>query len=196
MANKLETIRSLTAYDFARAYKYSLIMDVPPTSFNLSALVANIKVPLTVPGSGAPMDFNSLISGCCTAIMFPSVGSQEIPVDVGTVTMRLAGKHETSGTVSPEFIQPSNYTIYKFFKQWNRLALADDSDGQTFQSSYLATLTIKQYDIQDTYQKGIKLYNVWCRNCPEIAFSDDSNDVVRFSPDLAYEFAELIKNNS
>jgi hypothetical protein len=170
--NKLTQMRALNG-EFARSYKYKFSLTKVGTA--LSAI------------ANAPTD--AQFSTSCLNVVMPSVGVQEITVEVGIHTMRLNGRHETSGTISPEFLLTGDYAVYKFFRAWANLAANHEEDTQTANSGILATITIEALNITDTTAVKVKLNNAWCRSCPEITFSDDSNDIVRFAPEIVYDFA-------
>jgi hypothetical protein len=180
MANKLSQLRQLNG-DFARAYKYNFSFFAQKNATSLAAILGQY--------GSTNGDIGALMSTACVSVVLPNVGSQEIPVEVGNHTLRLPGRKDTSGTISPEFILSGNYVLYKFLRAWNGLATSHSDDTQVASYKLLADVLISSKDVEDTVQKKIKLVNLWCRNCPEINYSDETNDVIRFSPELAYEYA-------
>jgi len=154
----------------------------------LSTLIS--AFPEVVPGTTAGSDsLSNRLSGTCVNCVLPSVGSQEITAEVGMHTLRLNGRHETGGTISPEFLLSGDYSVYKFFKAWAGLAASHDDDVNVVNSLLLASINVSSLDVSNNVTNKVNLENVWCRNCPEISYSDDSNDIIRFAPELVYEFA-------
>jgi hypothetical protein len=185
---KLSQIRQLNG-DFARNYKYEFELIVPTTSTSLSGIVNSTAV-VAQGGVTPTATISTLLTHSCLNCVVPSVGVQEISVEVGMHTMRLNGRHETSGTISPEFILSGDYRLYKFFRAWAGLAAYHNDDVQVIQSLIFGTLNITSKDVTNVTQLSTELQNVWCRNCPEMSYSDDSNDIIRFAPELVYEFAK------
>jgi hypothetical protein len=182
MASKLVNLRTLNN-DFARAYKYEFTMD---TTEN-----ASVKALL-------PAGFETLLSSSCLACTLPSVGSQMIEVNVGVNQMKLPGKKEQGGTITPEFLLTGDFAIYKFFRSWAALATPDtfpgaEINGLSTKFTLFLPITVKAFDVTNAQKLGVKLWNCWCRMAPEIAFSDESNDIVRWSPEIVYEYSEQLK---
>jgi hypothetical protein len=181
MSNKLSQLRTLYG-DFARSYKYVFEITPNTTSSGLVSLV-------TSSGVNATPVTNNIISNACINCVMPNVGSQEISVEVGMHTMRLNGRHETGGTITPEFLLAGDYGLYRFIRNWAGLAASHSDDTQHANNDILSTITITAYNVTDVAKMKVQLQHAWCRNCPEITFSDDSNDIVRFSPEFVYEWA-------
>jgi len=173
---KLTKLRDLNG-DFARSYKYLFRLEANDKATSLSDLMATYE------------NLSEKLTYACVNCILPNVGAQEITAEVGNHTLRVAGRKDTSGTMSPEFILSGDYILYKFLRSWAGLASSHEDDSQVASYKILANIVITAKDVEDNTAKRVKLTNVWCRNCPEVNFSDDSNDIVRFTPEFAYEFA-------
>jgi hypothetical protein len=189
MANKLTTLRSLNT-DFARTYKYGMTIAAQDKAASLKGL--------SNPSLG---DVKTLLDNSLLTVAVPSSGTQMIETSVGMYTMKLPGKKEVGGVINPEFLLTGDYKLYKFFRSWNNLMSTDAAglggDGNNAEGvnpySYLALadIDILGYDVANATKLTIKLYNCWCRNAPEITFSDDTNDIIRWSPEIVYEFSKV-----
>jgi len=86
-----------------------------------------------------------------------------------------------------------DYLIYKFFRGWKEQVSPSYTTGNqsNLTSDYLATITIIGYNAKNQETIRHILHNCWCRNAPEIPHADESNDIIRWSPEIAYEFIEL-----
>jgi hypothetical protein len=185
-ATKLQSIRGLSN-DFARAYKFDITFEIPTTSTALTAL----KTPYG--------DIGALMSTSCLTVVLPNSGVQAIDVEIGRHTMHLAGRNDTSGTINPEFLLGGDYKLYQFMREWKGAAGRSDSvygEIQTSSYLFLANITIRAKDVNNATQLATKLSNVWCRNCPDINYDDGSNDIIRWAPELVYEFSEIISPTS
>jgi len=175
MGNKLQTLRSLNA-DFARAYKYEF------------------KI-ITAPKVTLPDGVISKLSSHCINVTSDSSGSTLIEAEVGVNTLKLHGRNERGGVLNPEFLLDGDYSIYKFFREWKNQGTPDiDSEVQAYSNDLLATVQIYSKDVANKTTMVEEYKNVWCRNCPEITRADDSNDVIRFSPELVYEFGHVVSS--
>lgn len=183
MTTKLTQLRELNG-DFARSYKYLFTLKAQAKATLLTDLMSQYE------NVGAQNPLDDKLSMACVNCVLPNVGAQEITAEVGNHTLRLAGRKDTSGTISPEFILSGDYTLYKFLRKWAGLASSHNDDTQFASYKLLANITITAKNVEDESKKAVILKNVWCRNCPEINFSDDSNDIIRFTPEFAYEFAD------
>jgi hypothetical protein len=173
-ANKLQSLRSLNS-DFARAYKYEFIITSPPAGITL------------------PEGVVTKLATHCLNCVVPANGVQAIEVEVGSHTMRLNGRNDTPGVINPEFILEGDYSIYKYFREWENAANPDiGSEVQAPSSDLLATVHIRSKDIKNETQLTNEVVNLWCRNAPEINHADDSNDIVRWAPELVYEFSRVL----
>ena len=178
MGTKLSNLRTLNS-NFARAYKYSFSIT------DLAALTSRLSLPTLKP--------EELETSCLNVVM-PNEGTQMIEVEVGIHTMKLNGRKDKGGVINPEFILNGNYDIYKFFRAWQFAAAPDVlTEVQTPSGLLLATIHITARDVKNDKTTTIELQNAWCRNCNEINFSDDSNDIVRWSPEIVYEFSQVIQ---
>jgi len=175
---KLVQARTLNG-DFARYYKYSFIFTPQSNADKLKEIIELVDGNLA-----------DLLSTSCLQVQIPAGGSQEITVDVGLHTLRLPGRKDTPGSITPEFLISGNYALYKFFRRWANICTSYKSDTQYASSRVLADISIFGFDVEGTRTQNTKLLNVWCRNCPEISYNDSSNDVVKFSPELAYELVD------
>lgn len=172
MPTKLSNLRN-TISNFARAYKYTFTVVIQNPNSALKALLTQ--------------EVQNMLTFSCVNVPVPSKGVQEITVEVGPNTMREPGRKEFGGTISPEFLMQGNYAIYKFFHAWKVLATSDNGTHEN-PSQFHGQVIIKTLDPKDQVSL-VKIYeNLWCRNLPEIQFSDDQNEIVRFQPELVYEF--------
>lgn len=177
MAIKLTNLRTLYQSSFARGYKYVFKFTSRPSAEN------NFGVTLQ---SGE-------IEDSCLSVVLPNAGSQIIETEIGTHTLRLHGKKDTGGVINPEFILSGDYNVYKYFRAWQNAATPDSGDNaQTPSNDLLATIQIIGKNIENITTLNIELTNCWCRNCTEINFSDDANDIIRWSPEIVYEFSRDI----
>jgi hypothetical protein len=187
--SKLEQIRSVNG-DFARAYKYKFEIVAQQNAGLLQELMTTYT-----PQNGT---FADGISSSCLNCQIPNTGTSEITVEIGQHTGRFNGRHETSGSISPEFLVSGDYWIYDFFRSWGNLSSSHVDDSQVRQSLFLANIMITAYRLPETLGGSAvvgwksQLRNAWCRNEPEVTLSDDSNEIVRFQPEIAYEFADQI----
>jgi len=168
---KLTNLRNKVT-DFARSYKYLFELSALNNAGALASLLTD--------------DIKNKLRFSCVTTPMPSKGSQEITVEVGTYTMREPGRKEFGGTITPEFIMNGDYGIYNFFEAWHRLCTGDDGKN-SFASDIHAVLTIKALNSKDSISMVKTYANVWCRLCPEVQFSDDANEIIRFQPELVYE---------
>lgn len=180
MGNKLTQLRQLNG-SFARSYKYNFTFTPQAGASALIALVSKY--------GNTNGDISTLLSAACVNCVIPNTGNTEIVVEVGMHSMRLNGRNETSGTSSPEFIISGEYTLHKFLRAWKALASNDENDNQEANYQILADISIQSMGLDGKEQEWTKLKNAWVRNCPEINYSDDSNDVIRFVPEFAYDIA-------
>jgi hypothetical protein len=179
---KLTKLRNNASNNFARAYKYK---------FEIKPVVTGTSLPQL---AGLPLleDPKNLIETSCLNATVPSSGSQMIEVEVGRHTLREPGREDTPGTITPEFLLSGDYLIYKFFRRWKERSSPSYGGIQSaVTSDFHATITITGYDANNAEQIRHILHNCWCRNAPEIPHADESNDIIRWSPEIAYEFIEL-----
>jgi hypothetical protein len=109
--------------------------------------------------------------------------------------MKLHGRKEKGGSINPEFILSGDYSVYKWFREWANAASPDSmisSEVQALSSDLLATINVVAKNIQNNTAIIVQLQNAWCRNAPEISFDDNSNDIVRWAPEIVYEFSSVI----
>ena len=175
MSTKLQQLRSLHS-DFARAYKYD-IKTYGPKEITLPDLQTNE------------------LGRSCLGIPIPSEGVQLIEVEIGLNTMRLHGRAERGGTITPEFILSGDFSIYKYFRAWKQAAVPDglaEDEIQTPSGDLLANWEIIAKNVQNKTSLSVRIGNIWCRNAPEIPLADDSNDIIRWSPELVYEYTKVI----
>jgi hypothetical protein len=171
MPTKLSNLRGVIS-NFARSYKYELTIVAGNPSSKLASLLS--------------ADVSSKIKLSCVNVTVATKGVQEITVEVGVNTMREPGRKEFSGTITPEFLLQSDYSLYKFFTAWNLLCTSDEGQHET-PTDYFAEVLIKTLSPKDEVTMVKTYKNVWCRVSPEIQLSDDQNEIVRHQPELVYE---------
>ena len=173
MGNKLQNLRALHS-DFARSYKYEFVITKPPAVLLPALQTDELK--------------NS-----CLSCIIPSTGVQLIETEVGTHTLKLNGREEEGGAINPEFIISGSYSIYKYFRAWKNYATPDMiSEVQSPSADLLATIQIRAKNIKNEGALTVELMHAWTRLAPEHTFSDESNDIVRWAPEIVYELSREI----
>ena len=146
MGTKLQQLRGLQS-NFARAYKYDILITKNP-AISLPTLRENE------------------LGSSCLGIPIPSEGVQLIEVEIGLNTMRLHGRAERGGTITPEFILTGDFSLYKYFRAWKRAAVPDGLEVGEIQApdgDLLADWEIRAKNVQNDTTLTIKVGNIWCR---------------------------------
>lgn len=173
--SKLTEIRTLYG-DFARDYKFEFSIEIPDSSSTLKALASNYA------------SLEEKLTASCVSCTLPNSDAEKITLRVGLHMLRVPGKQETAGNITPKFIVSGDYSLYKFFRAWKDSAASDQNDVQVRHNLLLANIIINQKDVENNITNKCKLINVWCDSCPSIDFSDDASAIVQFSPSLSYDF--------
>ena len=67
------------------------------------------------------------------------------------------------------------------------------TEVQAPSAELLATIQVRLKNVPNEDSLLVELMNCWTRMAPEHNFSDESNDVVRWAPEIVYEMSRVVE---